>query len=239
MQFHLELSSATVPLLLAETMTVAELVAKIVDAARSHGVQIDEFVTNSRILLRGLPLMAPDYAPPRACLLVEAGIHSGVPEAERVLRVQHVKINFCCRGAPFVAPERETLKQMLRLEVALRTSNHALRAMGALVDSGEGDWMDVVKDMIQLPVTRAYGYKGAVAEEMALDCMLNARHLFPDDPDFVEIPFYVKYNRARDGPLVVGQTAPQVEVVPLDDVTKRVPLYDLGKVTVLFAGSIT
>lgn len=130
------------------------------------------------------------------------------------------------------------LKDMIRLEVALRKSEEALRVMGARVDTGLGDWMDVVKEMIQLPVVRAFGYKGAVAEELALDCMLNARHTYPDDPDFKELPFYIKFNRAKDGDLREGEAAPCVEMCRLAD-GARVPLYEQGKVTVLYAGSIT
>ena len=53
-----------------------------------------------------------------------------------------------------------------------------------------------------------------------------------------EISLYRKYNRCRDGPLTVGDTAPNVELHRIDGT--RIDLHDLvcgARKLVVFAGS--
>lgn len=133
---------------------------------------------------------------------------------------------------------------MLQLEVLLRTCSFVQEQMGERVDSGSDDWMPLIEPLVQKPIVHAFGYNTAEQERRALMYLRTASQIWPEDPDFYNIPFWVRANRARDGSLSVGDVAPQVTIYPLREDGNFGPeesLYDPtdSRYEVLIAGSIT
>ncbi len=133
---------------------------------------------------------------------------------------------------------------MLRLEVLLRTSPFILEQMGERVDSGSDDWMPLIEPLVQKPIVHAFGFVTPEQEQRALMYLRSASQIWPEDPDFHNIPFWVRANRARDATFSVGDVAPQVTIHPLNDdgnYGPGEPLYDPTNLQyeILIAGSIT
>ena len=127
--------------------------------------------------------------------------------------------------------------------------------MGKRVDSGSDDWMPLIEPLVQKPIVHAYGYDSPEQEHKALMYLRTASQIWPEDPDFRTIPFWVRANRARDASFSIGDVAPQVTIYPLREDGKispssggwggsfglGEPLYDStnSNYEVLIAGSIT
>lgn len=107
----------------------------------------------------------------------------------------------------------ETLKKMVARENDLRTCPETQAKMHAAEGRGETDWMQVAQD-VQEQVVKEFGYGHMVDE--AVHVLRTARNWYPDEPFFKEVPLYVKYNRARNGPLHEGSLAPDVPLKNLD-----------------------
>ncbi|CAF1332586.1 unnamed protein product, partial [Adineta steineri] len=107
---------------------------------------------------------------------------------------------------------KSLLKLMLIRENELRISDeYQKRFHEAEQTSSSTSWLDVA-DELQREVIREFH----LDEEMndALLCLRCATQIYPDLKD---IPLYTKYNRARDGDLQVGDIAPNVPVIHLDE----------------------
>jgi len=124
---------------------------------------------------------------------------------------------------------------MLIKENELRKSpeTQALYKKAEMTD--ETDWMEVT-DMLQRQILRDYGLD-EVDLEKGLFSLRTATKRFPELSD---IPLYVKYNRARQGDLTVGDPAPNVPLVTLDE--EKCDLHDYcssSRPLLLMAGSYT
>jgi hypothetical protein len=120
---------------------------------------------------------------------------------------------------------------MLIRENELRLSDEYQKRYTEAEKSSSSSWLDVT-DELQRQIIREFN----LDEEMddALLCLRCATQTYPDLKD---IPLYVRYNRAREGDLQVGDVAPNVPVIQLDE--KESQLFDglKSSSTVLISGS--
>lgn len=121
---------------------------------------------------------------------------------------------------------------MLTRENELRLSDEYQRKFCEAEKTSLSSWLDIT-DELQRQVIREFN----LDEEMddALLCLRGATQIYPD---LKNIPLYVRYNRARDGDLNIGDTAPNVPVVQLDGQESQ--LFDGSETsspTVLISGS--
>lgn len=105
---------------------------------------------------------------------------------------------------------KSLLKSMLIRENELRLSDEYQKRYAEAEKSSFRSWLDVT-DELQREIIREFH----LDEEMddALLCFRCATQIYPD---LQSIPLYVKYNRARDGDLNIGDTAPNVPVLELN-----------------------
>jgi len=91
-------------------------------------------------------------------------------------------------------------------------------------------------ERLQRRVAREFG----LSEDVGLQVMRNAEALLPGDPEVREISLYRKYNRCRDGPLQVGDAAPNVHLHRLDGTELKLhELMQGSRKLVVIAGSYT
>lgn len=178
-----------------------------------------------RLLIEGIPLASSD------------------PTKDPMLLFQGCTIEVEVMEAPY-PPTAEVVKRMISLEVLLRTSSYLLQEMGKRVDTASDDWMPLIEPYVQRPLVRAFGYETLEQQRVALIYLRTASTVWPNDPDFRTIPFWVRANRARDTSFKVGEVAPLVQVHPLHEDGSWGPAQDLfdpnnEKPHILVAGSIT
>lgn len=95
-------------------------------------------------------------------------------------------------------------------------------------------WMQVT-ERLQERVVREFGIEDM---EFGLSNLRIAHVLYPDEPDFKEIPLYVKYNRCRQGDLQCGQDIPQIGLKLLTgQPTQLSNFYVQDRPLVIIAGS--
>jgi hypothetical protein len=120
---------------------------------------------------------------------------------------------------------------MLIRENELRLSDEYQQRYNEAEKTSLTSWLDVT-DELQRQIIREFH----LDEEMedALLCLRCATQIYPDLKD---IPLYVRYNRARDGDLQLGDIAPNFQVVQLDG--QETQLFDglKSSSTVLISGS--
>lgn len=109
---------------------------------------------------------------------------------------------------------------MVRRENDLRLSHDWQERFATAERSPDRDWLDCVGEL-QQQVVREFGLPAS-----AVEYLRTARSIYPHERFFWEVPLYVKYNRARNGPLSVGSKMPDAPVVHLDGRMAR--LSDLG-----------
>ena len=99
---------------------------------------------------------------------------------------------------------------MLLRENELRLSDEYQQRFCEAEKSSFPSWLDVT-DELQRRVIREFN----LDEEMddALLCLRCATQMYPD---LKNIPLYIRYNRAREGDLQLGDVVPDVPVVQLD-----------------------
>lgn len=130
------------------------------------------------------------------------------------------------------------LKQMLRRENELRVSPIVQSLFTAVEQRNDRDWMEVATD-VQVFVLREAKIKEADLPA-ALHLLRTASVHYPDDPEFVSIPLYKKFNRNRQGPLQEGEPAPNVQLVKPDGSSCHLlDLQTRNRPLVLVAGSYT
>jgi len=107
---------------------------------------------------------------------------------------------------------------MLRREVELRTSTEIMEAMEEAEKSDATEWMDVA-EKVQHQVVQEYhekqrqehGDESYHFEELGVHDLRLAALRHP------EIAFWVRFNRARQGKLKVGDKAPNVPLLQVRD----------------------
>jgi hypothetical protein len=118
---------------------------------------------------------------------------------------------------------------MLQREEELRWSEAVQQRFTAAEASGTSEWMDVARE-VQLEVLKEFHYEEDSL--VALHAFRLAAQKYP------EISMYIRENRARAGTLVVGDDAPNVQVVALNGTTTRLLDYSNGdRPLVVVAGS--
>jgi hypothetical protein len=120
---------------------------------------------------------------------------------------------------------------MLIRENELRVSDEYQKRYDEAEKLSSSSWLDVT-DELQRQIIREFNLDDEMDD--ALLCLRCATQIYPD---LKGIPLYVRYNRARDGDLQVGDIAPDVPVVQLDGQENN--LFDGLKAssTVLISGS--
>mmetsp|Transcript_139231 Transcript_139231/g.445024 ORF Transcript_139231/g.445024 Transcript_139231/m.445024 type:complete len:125 (+) Transcript_139231:1278-1652(+) len=110
---------------------------------------------------------------------------------------------------------------MVAKENELRLSTEWQRKFEAAERRADTDWLECVADL-QLQVVREFEWPDATVHALR-----TARSIFPDDPFFSDVPIYVRFNRARNGPLAQGASVPRE--VPLHCLDGSVvPLLSFG-----------
>lgn len=99
---------------------------------------------------------------------------------------------------------------MLQRENELRLSDEYQTRFREAEETSSSSWLDVVNEL-QEQVVREFHLDDEM--DNALLCLRCATQIYPELKD---IPLYTKFNRARDGDLQVGDSAPNVPVVQLD-----------------------
>ncbi|GAQ85120.1 hypothetical protein KFL_002200060 [Klebsormidium nitens] len=133
--------------------------------------------------------------------------------------------------------DKDTLKAMLRREHELRHSPATQKKYAEAEKMEVTDWMDVTIEL-QKQVVREFGLEGNM--ESALLQLRTAARTYPDDPDFRELPLYVKYQRSRAGHLKPGDSVPDIMLMKLDGALQRLKDLAAGaRPLVLLAGSMT
>lgn len=95
-------------------------------------------------------------------------------------------------------------------------------------------WMQVT-ERLQERVVKEFGISDI---EHGLTNLRIAHVLYPDEPDFKEIPLYVKYNRCRQGDLICGQDIPKIGLKLLTgQLTQLSNFYIQDRPLVIIAGS--
>lgn len=118
-------------------------------------------------------------------------------------------------------PDVEILKRMVRREKELRLSLEWQERFAAAERELDKDWLDCVEEL-QSQVVREFGFHDKVVHTLR-----TAHLVHPSDQFFREVPLHVRYNRARNGPLVEGAQVPvDVRVARLDGT--ETPLWNLG-----------
>ena len=110
---------------------------------------------------------------------------------------------------------KPVMLMMLKKENEYRLSEEYQKKYEEAEKSDEKDWLKVTEE-IQARVIIEFGYdttKGHLG--YALQLMRSAPEKYKDDPEFRQVPLYVKYNRAQDGDLKEGDVAPNTKVMDL------------------------
>jgi len=135
-------------------------------------------------------------------------------------------------------PDKNTLVAMLKLESSIRTSAEASQRFDEL--DGDEVAIHAMLTDIQQHVCDVFGYG-----EVGPIALQSARARFADDVDIINAAFYLKYNRARQGKLKVGDSMPDVALLNLDGSSTSLLEYycrqckDTSRPLVLVAGSRT
>jgi len=123
---------------------------------------------------------------------------------------------------------------MLIRENELRTSEETQTLYALAEQEWDTDWMEVT-EKLQKRVLTEFGVED---EDLGLKALRCAWQLYPDDPDFKEIPLYIKFNRARKGNFCDGDDALDTDVVCMNGSKDKLLNYVRGDVPlVIVAGS--
>jgi len=138
--------------------------------------------------------------------------------------------------AEVVMPGRDATVSMLKRECEMRVSPEMSEKFDDLGDNYAA--VHKLHEEIQQEVCKEFGF-GAVGPI----ALRSARARFPDDPDVVNAAFYLKYNRARQGALCVGDAVPDVPLLELTGKPTSLLSYHsergMDRPLVLVAGSTT
>jgi hypothetical protein len=139
-----------------------------------------------------------------------------------------------------VVIDRDLMIKMLKRENELRLSNEVQSVYSELEDRYDMDWMEYTIQ-VQEKVVKEFGFdKSPESTQLAVNTLRRAQYLYPDDPEVLSIPLYVKYNRAKRGYLQVGDHAPDVMLAELNGNHKPLSsFFDETKPLVLVSGSYT
>lgn len=105
--------------------------------------------------------------------------------------------------------ERDVLAKMYQRENELRLSEETQLKMDECLSSGTMNSYALLLDEIQIQVLREFGFKGT---EEDLSLFRQSLGLYAEDKELQSIPYYSKFNRARDGDLKVGDLVEDVQL---------------------------
>jgi len=105
---------------------------------------------------------------------------------------------------------KSKLLAMLRREQEMRVSPITQDKYRQAELDEDTDWMEVTLQL-QRDLIREFGYSPE-EEEYGLQLLRSAQTLFPDDEEVKNSVLYLKYNKARQGPLREGEPAPDIPV---------------------------
>jgi len=116
-------------------------------------------------------------------------------------------------------PDKSTVIAMLKRECEIRASERISRRLNELSMEDLTGIHDMILE-IQQQVCDEFGF-GAIGPQ----AIQSARARFPDDPEVVNAAFYLKFNRAKQGPLSVGDEIPDVPLLHLDGTSTSLRAY--------------
>jgi len=130
-------------------------------------------------------------------------------------------------------PPVETMVKILKRENELRRSDEVQISLDSCSGNVNGVYLE-----LQRRVAREFGYGDC--EDDCVKAIRCAPLVYPDEPAMSALPLYRKFNRSRDGPLQVGDPAPDVVLCSLADLSP-VKLSDFAtdKPLIVVAGSGT
>jgi len=116
---------------------------------------------------------------------------------------------------------------MLKRENQLRLSTEWQQRFAVAEKSDTRDWLGVVHDL-QIQVVVEHGFCGSPDNiQHGLDFLRSAQTQFKGDHELLDIPLYIKYNRAQTNGLTLGSPLSANANVPLTplfaDTTKLQP----------------
>jgi len=125
---------------------------------------------------------------------------------------------------------------MLKRENELRLSKEFQR----LIDGHNQTSAEPFYEALQKQVAKEFGFKSEAEQELGVTIMRCALTLYKEDPSIAQIPLYVKYNRAEQGELKLGDECPDVTMRNLDGSAAKLSDFTKQSLPVLLvAGSYT
>jgi hypothetical protein len=140
---------------------------------------------------------------------------------------------------------KEQLKTMLIRENELRLSESVQKEYAAAEVSGVRDWMNVTEKLQENMLLKDFSVEPKNLQA-ALLALRSATHKYPD---LKPLALYVKYNRAEDGKMQLGDSIPNIPLISADYKGQAkiksftTPLLSVASATkqplIIFAGSVT
>ena len=105
-------------------------------------------------------------------------------------------------------PNKAQLIEMLQLEEKIRMSQEYIQMCDNVKDEING-WLRISEE-VQCHVAKQFGYTNQLEQDLAVNLMRTAQHVYPEEPLFKTISVYVRNNLARQGDYVVGDIVPNI-----------------------------
>lgn len=119
-------------------------------------------------------------------------------------------------------PDKMTLIKMLQTEESIRMSEDYIELCDSVKDEING-WLRISEE-IQYQIAKEFGYTSMIEQDLAVNRMRTAQHIYPDEPLFKTISVYVRENLAQMGHFKISDIVPNVEIHKED--TSKIHLYD-------------
>jgi hypothetical protein len=126
---------------------------------------------------------------------------------------------------------QDLVQAMVDREIELRKSKYYMDLMKSTENSGTQDWMDII-EQLQRQVVQEFGFHDL---ERGLLVLRTASQVY----DLERPPFYVTFNRAREGNLKVGDLAPNPMVYKIDQNQCKLYQESDQRIQFIFAGAVS
>jgi hypothetical protein len=111
-------------------------------------------------------------------------------------------------------PSKEQMKWMLQRENELRLSSEIQEKLEWAVEGISQESVNAILEAVQKQVVSEAGYSQS-EEQHGIQLLRSAQAIFPEDKEIHDIPMYVKYNRAAQGSVCVGDEIPSTQVASI------------------------
>jgi hypothetical protein len=137
-------------------------------------------------------------------------------------------------------PSKDQLIKMLKMEETIRFSPEYITKCDEVADEVNG-WLRISAE-VQKQVAENFGFKSQIENDIAVNHMRRAQHLYPDEPLFKTISVYVRQNLATKGKYQISDIVPNIQLHQNNNSNDSVNLYEIldpYKKNVLIASSHT